>query len=109
MLATACLLTEEDVALMQERARATGYDIVGNMDVSTECLSLSTSGFDDLPAEAQQCLKTGMEIHLREFGKLYLSAIHLGFSSGDMHKVCKAVEDSLQLLRDKLEKMPGPQ
>lgn len=103
MIAAASLIDEETLAFL----RATGGgELAERMDITTECLALTTAGFDTLPLVALEHLKKGIECHLGEFGRLYLSALALGFSrKGGMEEVSRIIRESLDVLSDGIEKL----
>ena len=76
------------------------------MDVTTECLTLTTAAFDSLPRVAREHLKKGIESHLGEFGRLYLAALALGFArKGGMEEVSQIIRESFDVLSDGIEKL----
>ena len=99
MLATSSLVNAQELALLRDSG------IGGQMDDTTECISLSTASFDDLPPNAQESLKKCMEIHLKDFGSVYLGAILIGFSNNKADEVCAAVQESIDLLRNRVAKI----
>lgn len=96
MLATACLIDEQDAEAMNRSADAP------EVNPSTECISLSTNSFSNMSAEAQKHFQRAMEIHLHRFGRLYLAAMNLVVGTGDPHDACNAIEEALELLQSRV-------
>jgi len=94
---------EKDIALLRAIG---GGEIAEKMDSTTECITLTTSAFDILPPLSQEHLKKAMEIHLRQFGNLYLAALSFGFSKEEgVKEVSQVIKDSFKVLSDGLQRI----
>ena len=108
MLVVANLLDEETyqeaVNFMSEKDGEEGRRFMAQMDATSECLTLSTGGFDGIPPEAQENLKKTMEILMARFGTLLLSATHLSLGFGNTEPA-RIIYKGLEEMGDKINKM----
>ena len=103
MLVTVSLMDEKNLTQLKDEG---GGELAEKMDLTSECITLTTAGFDTLSGASRENLKKAIEIHLQQFGSLYLAALAFGLSrSGGMAECSRVIQESLDVLRNGVERM----